>query len=169
MATYDLRRFAHADSLKAIGVQHLLALLNPYKPYFDGRGLMLPSSLLRQVVLLVSVSMLLYTDGVTEAMNEKRELYDEVVPLKRFAIENRERPSSKGLSILWSLMSSDSPGLPRKRTTSPPFIFVGDNVLRSVFVDLRTFSQVLQVPARPLSVTFGRRGFGLRLYEPIGS
>jgi len=95
MATYDLRRFAHADSLKAIGVQHLLALLNPYKPYFDGRGLMLPSSLLRQVVLLVSVSMLLYTDGVTEAMNEKRELYDEVVPLKRFALENRERPSSK--------------------------------------------------------------------------
>jgi len=40
-------------------------------------------------------SMLLYTDGVTEAMNEKRELYDEVVPLKRFALENRERPSSK--------------------------------------------------------------------------
>ena len=44
MATYDLRRFAHADSLKAIGVEHLLTLLNPYKPYFEARGLMLPSS-----------------------------------------------------------------------------------------------------------------------------
>ncbi len=44
MATYDLRRFAHADSLKAIGIEHLLALLNPHKPYFEGRGLVLPSS-----------------------------------------------------------------------------------------------------------------------------
>jgi len=42
MATYNLRRFAHADGLKAIAREHLLALLNPHKPYFDGRGLTLP-------------------------------------------------------------------------------------------------------------------------------
>jgi len=37
MATYNLRRFAHADGLKAIAREHLLALLKPHKPYFDGR------------------------------------------------------------------------------------------------------------------------------------
>jgi len=42
MATYNLGRFAHADGLKAIAREHLLALLNPHKPYFDGRGLTLP-------------------------------------------------------------------------------------------------------------------------------
>ncbi|SOB57584.1 conserved protein of unknown function [Pseudodesulfovibrio profundus] len=42
MATYNLRRFAHADGLKAIAREHLLALLKPHKPYFDGRGLTLP-------------------------------------------------------------------------------------------------------------------------------
>ena len=43
MATYNLRRFAHADGLKAIAREHLLALLEPYKSYFDGRGLTLPA------------------------------------------------------------------------------------------------------------------------------
>jgi hypothetical protein len=43
MSTYNLRRFAHADSLKAIGVKNLLGLLHPYKSYFEGRGLVLPS------------------------------------------------------------------------------------------------------------------------------
>ena len=42
MATYNLRRFSHAEGLKAIAREHLLALLNPHKPYFDGRGLTLP-------------------------------------------------------------------------------------------------------------------------------
>ena len=42
MATYNLRRFAHADGLKAIARGNLLALLNPYETYFDGRGLTLP-------------------------------------------------------------------------------------------------------------------------------
>ena len=42
MATYNLRRFAHADGLKAIAREHLLALLKPHKSYFDGRGLTLP-------------------------------------------------------------------------------------------------------------------------------
>ena len=42
MATYHLRRFADADGLKAIAREHLLALLQPYKTYFDGRGLTLP-------------------------------------------------------------------------------------------------------------------------------
>jgi len=41
MATYSLRRFSHPDSLKAIGVEHLLTLLNPHKDYFEGRGLKL--------------------------------------------------------------------------------------------------------------------------------
>ena len=42
MATYNLRRFAYADGLKAIAREHLLALLKPHKPHFDGRGLTLP-------------------------------------------------------------------------------------------------------------------------------
>jgi len=42
MATYNLRRFSHAEGLKAIARDHLLALLNPHKLYFDGRGLTLP-------------------------------------------------------------------------------------------------------------------------------
>ncbi len=42
MATYDLKRFAHVDGLKAIAVKHLLALLEPHKSYFDGRSLTLP-------------------------------------------------------------------------------------------------------------------------------
>ena len=42
MATYNLRRFSHAEGLKAIACDHLLALLNPHKLYFDGRGLTLP-------------------------------------------------------------------------------------------------------------------------------
>lgn len=42
MATFNLRRFAHADGLKAIARKHLLALLNPHKAYFDGRGVALP-------------------------------------------------------------------------------------------------------------------------------
>ncbi|MBU1700155.1 MAG: hypothetical protein KJ970_18115 [Candidatus Eisenbacteria bacterium] len=42
MATYNLRRFDHVGGLKAIALGHLLALLNPYRTYFDGRGLMLP-------------------------------------------------------------------------------------------------------------------------------
>jgi len=42
MATYNLRRFAHADGLKAIAREHLLALLKPHKSYFDDRGLTLP-------------------------------------------------------------------------------------------------------------------------------
>jgi hypothetical protein len=43
MATYNLRRFAHADGLKAIAREHLLAILKPHKSYFDSRGLTLPS------------------------------------------------------------------------------------------------------------------------------
>jgi len=43
MATYTLRRFAHAAGLKAISRDHLLALLHPHKLYFDGRGLTLPA------------------------------------------------------------------------------------------------------------------------------
>lgn len=42
MATYNLRRFAHAEGLKAIAREHLLALLKPHKSYFDSRGLTLP-------------------------------------------------------------------------------------------------------------------------------
>ena len=42
MATYNLRRFAHAEGLKAIGREHLLALLKPHKSYFDSRGFTLP-------------------------------------------------------------------------------------------------------------------------------
>jgi hypothetical protein len=44
MATYNLRRFAHADGFKFIFIarEHLLALLMPHQPYFDGRGLTLP-------------------------------------------------------------------------------------------------------------------------------
>ena len=44
MATYNLRRFANAASLKAIGPQHLLEFLEPYRPYFENRDLTLPTS-----------------------------------------------------------------------------------------------------------------------------
>jgi hypothetical protein len=43
MATYNLRRFAHVDGLKAIARKNLLALLKPHKSYFESRGLTLPS------------------------------------------------------------------------------------------------------------------------------
>jgi hypothetical protein len=41
MATYNLRRFAHPDGLKAITPEHLLALLKPHEAYFESRDLML--------------------------------------------------------------------------------------------------------------------------------
>lgn len=41
MATFNLRRFANADALKAIQVQHLRALLAPYQAYFASRGVSL--------------------------------------------------------------------------------------------------------------------------------
>ena len=44
MATYNLRRFANAASLKAIAPQHLLEFLEPYRPYFENRDLTLPTS-----------------------------------------------------------------------------------------------------------------------------
>ena len=42
MATYNLRRFAHPDGLKAIAPKHLLAFLEPHRAYFASRGLRLP-------------------------------------------------------------------------------------------------------------------------------
>ena len=44
MATYNLRRFAHPEGLKAITPKHLLALLKPHESYFDSRGIVLSSS-----------------------------------------------------------------------------------------------------------------------------
>ena len=44
MATYNLRRFAHPDGLKAIAPQHLLAFLEPHQAYFASRGLRPPPS-----------------------------------------------------------------------------------------------------------------------------
>ena len=79
---YFLRRDKTVKELSVGGVA--LGMLQMDFPYQSEEITMEPGE-----------SMLLYTDGVTEAMNEKRELYDEVVPLKRFALENRERPSSK--------------------------------------------------------------------------
>ena len=43
MATYNLRRFAQPAVLKAIAPKCLHEFLGPYRPYFDGRGLSLPS------------------------------------------------------------------------------------------------------------------------------
>ncbi len=44
MAVYSLRRFAHADGLKAISPGCLLAFLEPYRSYLGGRELTLPQS-----------------------------------------------------------------------------------------------------------------------------
>jgi hypothetical protein len=72
MATYNLRRFAHADGLKAIAHEHLLALLNPHKPYFDGRGLTLPPPSASdgidydQLVNVLDVSVQKFVDAVKE-------------------------------------------------------------------------------------------------------
>ena len=38
MATYNLRRFSHPDTLKHIAPTHLLALLSPHAEYFRGKG-----------------------------------------------------------------------------------------------------------------------------------
>ena len=43
MATYNLRRFAQPAVLKAIAPKRLHEFLGPYRSYFDGRGLSLPS------------------------------------------------------------------------------------------------------------------------------
>ena len=43
MATYNLRRFAQPAVLKAIAPKRLQEFLGPYRTYFDGRGLPLPS------------------------------------------------------------------------------------------------------------------------------
>ena len=43
MATYNLRRFAQPAVLKAIAPKCLHEFLGPYRPYFDGRALSLPS------------------------------------------------------------------------------------------------------------------------------
>lgn len=42
MATYNLRRFSNAETLKQIARRDLLALLAPHAAYFAGRGLKLP-------------------------------------------------------------------------------------------------------------------------------
>ncbi len=55
-----------------------------------------------EITLEPGESMLLYTDGVTEAMNEEGELYDEKVPLKQFAVENKEQPSKEFVQTLVS-------------------------------------------------------------------
>lgn len=43
MATYNLRRFSHSEALKTIDRGHMLTFLLPYKDYFSGRGMALPS------------------------------------------------------------------------------------------------------------------------------
>ena len=43
MATYNLRRFAQPAVLKAIAPKRLQEFLGPYRTYFNGRGLPLPS------------------------------------------------------------------------------------------------------------------------------
>jgi hypothetical protein len=42
MATVALRKFTNADTLKHIGGPHLFPLLSPHRPFFAGRGLILP-------------------------------------------------------------------------------------------------------------------------------
>ncbi len=42
MATYNLRRFAQPDGLKAITPPHLMKFLKPHFPYFRSRGVSLP-------------------------------------------------------------------------------------------------------------------------------
>ncbi len=42
-----------------------------------------------KTILKAGDSVLFYTDGVTEAMNEKEEEYDDIRPLKNFLIANK--------------------------------------------------------------------------------
>ncbi len=44
MATIDLRRFTHPDTLRHIGVPYLVELLSPSREFFASRGLELPTS-----------------------------------------------------------------------------------------------------------------------------
>jgi hypothetical protein len=43
MATYNLRHFSHAEALKQIAREHLIALLAPHAEFFSGRGVTIPS------------------------------------------------------------------------------------------------------------------------------
>lgn len=44
MPTVNLRRFSEPDALKEIAPTHLLALLEPHREFFVGRGLALPAT-----------------------------------------------------------------------------------------------------------------------------
>jgi hypothetical protein len=50
MATYNLRHFSHAEALKHIAREHLIALLAPHAGFFSGRGVAIPSAASRQSI-----------------------------------------------------------------------------------------------------------------------
>ena len=52
MATFNHRRFANPDALKAIHPQHLLEMLQPHALYLAGRRFVVPGAPITIVVLL---------------------------------------------------------------------------------------------------------------------
>ena len=69
--TYILRKNKKIDELKTGGIP--LGMMQMAFPYDSNKTVLKPGD-----------SLLLYTDGVTEAMNEKEEEYDDIRPLKKF-------------------------------------------------------------------------------------
>jgi hypothetical protein len=44
MATFRLRHFSNPATLRSIEPERLLSLLDPYRPFFAGRGYALPAA-----------------------------------------------------------------------------------------------------------------------------
>ncbi len=55
-----------------------------------------------EVVIERGERLLLYTDGVTEAINEQEELYDNIVPVKEFIIKKRQQSAQEFIDALIS-------------------------------------------------------------------
>ena len=73
--TYILRKNKKVEELKTGGIP--LGMMDMAFPYESSKSILHPGD-----------SILFYTDGVTEAMNDKEEEYDEMRPLKDFLVKH---------------------------------------------------------------------------------
>ena len=85
--SYILRKNKKIDELKTGGIP--LGMMGMAFPYESETTHLNPND-----------KLLLYTDGVTEAMNEKEEEYDDERPLKEFLLSNKAASSSAFINEL---------------------------------------------------------------------
>jgi len=86
---YWLKKDGTIQELKASGVPFgMLDLDLPYQS--------------EQINLGNGERVLLYTDGITEAINEEQQLYDSCVPLKEFVINMRQHSAKEFIDVLIS-------------------------------------------------------------------